>query len=108
MRRIRSLSSSSSATSTARCFWRFDHNQQIETRDGKTIWALRQHHDWQREDFPAGYYSPGVEPAITGSKTLILTHTSHVVPAVSEAMLEDDRLIEVSWDGKILWQWVVE
>ena len=38
--------------------WRFDHNEQIETRDGKTIWALRQHHDWQREDFPAGYYSP--------------------------------------------------
>ena len=40
--------------------WRFDHNEQIETRDGqtkeaKTIWALRQHHDWQRQDFPAGY-----------------------------------------------------
>ena len=86
--------------------WRFDHNQQVETRDGKTIWALRQHHDWQREDFPAGYYSPASTPAITGSKTLVLTHTSHVQPAVSDVMLEDDRLIEVSWDGKILWQWV--
>src|SRR5689334_7721024 len=40
--------------------WRFDHNEQIETRGAqtkeaqtkevKTIWALRQHHDWQRED----------------------------------------------------------
>ena len=86
--------------------WRFDHNQQIETSDGKTIWSVRQHHDWQREDYPAGYYSPEAKPAITGSKTLILTHTSHVLPAVSDAMLEDDRLIEISWDGKILWQWV--
>src|SRR5262252_10552623 len=49
--------------------WRFDHNQQIQTRDGKTIWSARQHHDWQREDFPAGYYSPGIKPAIQGGKT---------------------------------------
>src|SRR5215472_1312649 len=27
--------------------WRFDHNEQIKTTDGNTIWALRQHHDWQ-------------------------------------------------------------
>jgi hypothetical protein len=86
--------------------WRFDHNEQIQTPDGQTIWALRQHHDWQREDFPAGYYSPSAKPAVTGSKTLILTHTNHVQPAVSDAMLEDDRLIEVSWDGTILWQWI--
>src|SRR5262245_18069294 len=25
--------------------WRFDHNQQIQTRDGSMIWAARQHHD---------------------------------------------------------------
>ena len=42
-----------------RVLWRFDHNEQIQTRGG-TIWSARQHHDWQREDFPAGYYSPGV------------------------------------------------
>src|SRR5262249_28100677 len=30
--------------------WRFDHNQQIQTREGKTVWSARQHHDWQRED----------------------------------------------------------
>jgi hypothetical protein len=44
-------------------------------------------------------------PAVTGSNTLLLTHTNHVVPAVSDAMLEDDRLIEVSPDGKIVWEW---
>src|SRR5579884_885494 len=25
--------------------WRFDHNEEIQTRDGKTVWSLRQHHD---------------------------------------------------------------
>jgi len=92
--------------------WRFDHNEQIETRDAqtkqaKTIWALRQHHDWQREDFPAGYYSPEATPGIQGGNTLILTHTNHIQPKVApDAMLEDDRLIEVSWEGKIVWEWV--
>jgi hypothetical protein len=86
--------------------WRFDRNEEVETRDGATIWSLRQHHDWQREDFPAGYYSPGAEPSATGGKTLILTHTSHVDPAVADVMLEDDRIIEVTWEGEIVWEWV--
>lgn len=86
--------------------WRFDHNEQI-ARGNETIWALRQHHDWQREDFPAGYYSPETTPGVTGSKTLVLTHTNHVQPKVApDAMLEDDRIIEVTWDGKIVWEWV--
>ena len=86
--------------------WRFDHNEQVETREGATIWALRQHHDWQREDFPAGYYSPMAAPAPTGSKTLILTHTSRIAPAVADVMLEDDRIIEVTWEGEVVWEWV--
>lgn len=87
--------------------WQFDHNQQIETRDGKTIWSARQHHDWQRSDFPAGYYSPAATPAQTGVRTLLLTHTSHENAAIAPGMLEDDRLIEIAWDGKILWDWTV-
>ena len=92
--------------------WRFDHNEQIESRDGqtkevKTIWALRQHHDWQRQDFPAGYYSPDATPGIAGTNTLVLTHTNHVRPKVApDATLEDDRIIEVSSEGKIVWEWV--
>ncbi len=86
--------------------WRFGHNVQIPTADGGTRWALRQHHDWQRADFPAGYYSPGVKPKATGVKTLILTHMNHRQPDVADVPLEDDRLIEVSWDGKIGWQWL--
>jgi len=86
--------------------WQFNHSQQVETPDGKLLWSARQHHDWQRSDFPAGYYSPATTPALSGANTLILTHTSHENAAVAPGMLEDDRLIEVSWDGKILWEWL--
>jgi hypothetical protein len=86
--------------------WRFGRSEQIQTRDGSTIWSARQHHDWQREDFPAGYYSPATTPKIEGASTLILTHTNHSKANVADAPLEDDRLIEVSWDGRIVWEWV--
>jgi hypothetical protein len=86
--------------------WRFDHGEQITTSDGKTIWSARQHHDWQREDYPAGYYSPAFKPSTEGSNTLILTHTNRTRPNVAGAELEDDRLIEVSPKGDIVWEWV--
>jgi hypothetical protein len=92
--------------------WRFDHNEQVMLRDGqgkepKPVWSARQHHDWQREDFPAGYYSPGVAPRTDGGNTLLLTHTNRVEAKVAPgATLEDDRLIEISREGKILWEWV--
>jgi hypothetical protein len=86
--------------------WRFDQGEQITTNDGKTTWSARQHHDWQREDFPAGYYSPAFKPSIEGSNTLILTHTNRTRPNVANLELEDDRLIEVSPKGNILWEWV--
>ena len=86
--------------------WRFDHNQQIQTRDGQTIWSARQHHDWQREDYPAGYYSPAANPSIQGGNTLLLTHINHTKADIAAAPLEDDRLIEVSAKGDIVWEWV--
>lgn len=92
-----------------RVLWRFDHNQQIQTADGQTTWALRQHHDWQRDDFPAGYYSPEGMPAIQGGqgvKTLVLTHINHSRPNVADTPLEDDRLIELNAKGDIVWEWV--
>jgi hypothetical protein len=86
--------------------WRFDHNLQVQLTAGGNVWATRQHHDWQREDFPAGYYSPGVQPAVQGTKTLLLTHTNHTRPEISNAPLEDDRLIEIAPNGDILWEWL--
>jgi hypothetical protein len=86
--------------------WQFSRNEQIKTREGGTIWSARQHHDWQRESFPAGYYSPESMPAIEGGSTLILTHTNRTQPKVADVVLEDDRLIEVSWKGEVVWEWV--
>jgi hypothetical protein len=90
--------------------WRFDNNEKITGANGAVTAALRQHHDWQRDDFPAGYYSPDTTPAFpnAAAKTLILTHTSHARAAVAgETMLEDDRLIELGADSKVTWEWVV-
>ena len=85
--------------------WRFSRNEQITTREGATIWSARQHHDWQRESFPSGYYSPESTPAVEGGNTLILTHTTRTQSNVADVPLEDDRLIEVSWNGDIVWEW---
>lgn len=87
--------------------WSFSHSEQIKNKQGESVWSARQHHDWQRADFPSGYYSPDYNPAVTGSNTLLLTHTTDMQPAVADGVLEDDRLIEIAPDGKILWQWKV-
>jgi hypothetical protein len=86
--------------------WQYSRNEEIKTRDGKTIWSARQHHDWQRDDFPAGYYSPESTPAVEARTTLILTHANRMQPAIADVLLEDDRLIEVSAKGDVLWEWV--
>jgi hypothetical protein len=86
--------------------WQFSRNEQIKTREGDTIWSSRQHHDWQRDDFPAGYYSPESTPGTAAATTLILTHTNRTQPKVADVMLEDDRIIEVSPKGDIVWEWV--
>jgi hypothetical protein len=86
--------------------WQFDHAEQVMTRDGQMIWAARQHHDWQRPDFPAGYYSPAADTRNRATRTLILGHKNVMNEAVSKVMLEDDWLYEVSADGEIGWQWL--
>ncbi|HLF10834.1 MAG TPA: aryl-sulfate sulfotransferase [Gammaproteobacteria bacterium] len=84
---------------------KFDRAEQVTTRAGETIWAARQHHDWQRADFPAGYYSPAFTPGVVADRMLILAHKNLANDAVSRHRLEDDWLYEVSADGAIVWQW---
>ena len=86
--------------------WRFDRNEQVETREGETVWAARQHHDWQREGNPVGYYVPDADPLVDRGKTLILAHKNVTVPAISDRRLEDDYILEVSWEGEVLWEWL--
>ena len=70
------------------------------------VWSARQHHDWQLDSFPAGYFSPESTPNANSGNTLILTHTDRMQPKVADVMLGDDRLIEVSSKGEIVWDWV--
>ena len=86
--------------------WRFDKNELVTLQNGESRYSARVHHDWQRSDFPAGYYSPNFTPQKEGANTLLLTHTNHVNTDVASVTLEDDKLIEVSSTGEILWTWV--
>jgi Arylsulfotransferase (ASST) len=85
--------------------WRFDRAEQIPGRNGEQVWSARQHHDWQRPGFAAGYYAPGPPPPVSNTPTLVLTHSSVTNAQIADRTLEDDRLIEVSWDGRVLWDW---
>jgi len=84
--------------------WQYDGAEQVQTEDGQTVWASRQHHDWQREGSPAGYYAES-EPLLTEGRTLVLGHKELVNLEISDKRLEDDYIYELSWDGEILWDW---
>ena len=86
--------------------WQFDRAEQVKMRDGETRWSARQHHDWQREGFPAGYYSPEAETIGNGGRTLILGHRNLSDTSIHEQQLEDDYLYEVDWNGKVVWEWL--
>ena len=86
--------------------WQYDRTEQVERPNGETIWAARQHHDWQRADFPSGYYSPESRPGTGNTRTLIFAHRNHVNEAVSDVVLEDDMLIELDRRGEKVWEWL--
>jgi len=86
--------------------WKFDRYERVKDPRRKPRWMLRQHHDFQREGNPVGYYVPGVDPLIDKGNTLILCHKNLKNPKISDKPLLDDTIIEVSWDGRITWEWV--
>jgi len=81
--------------------WKFNKSQKLtyKTKDGKlkTVWSARQHHDFQREPNPVGYYVPGIAPYVDKGKTLVQSRGT--------GRDRSQRLYEVSWDGKVLWEW---
>jgi len=85
--------------------WKFDHYDFIADPEHEPSWMARQHHDYQREGNPVGYYVPGMDPMVKGGKTLILCHKNIQNSEISQHRLLDDTIIEVSWDGKIIWEW---
>ena len=86
--------------------WQFDRYERIKDPRSKPRWMLRQHHDFQREGNPVGYYAPGLDPLVDGGNTLVLCHKNLKNTRISDKPLLDDTIIEVSWDGKITWEWI--
>jgi hypothetical protein len=85
--------------------WKFDGYELVKDPRQKPRWMARQHHDYQREGNPVGYYVPGMEAKPHG-KTLILCHKNLKNPGISKKLLVDDAIIEVDAGGKITWEWV--
>ncbi len=76
--------------------WRFNNWD-----DGGTgVMMARQHHDFQREGNPVGYYAPG-QQFIDEGKTLVLAHIDKNVPNISKTKLLDDVIYEVYWNGSL-------
>ena len=85
--------------------WRFSQLEHIADPGQDPPWYARQHHDFQREGNPVGYYVPDQTPANDRGKTLLLVHADVSNPKISDQALLDDKLIEVSWGGEISWSW---
>ncbi|MBW1996636.1 MAG: aryl-sulfate sulfotransferase [Deltaproteobacteria bacterium] len=73
--------------------------------DGTGVMMSRQHHDFQRESNPVGYYAPG-QDFLPQGKTLVLSHKNKRIPEICKEELLDDVLYEVGREGKLLgFQW---
>ena len=86
--------------------WKFSKYDRVKDGRQKAKWMARQHHDYQREGNPVGYYAPGMDPIVGGGSTLILCHKDVSHAGISEKPILDDTFVEVSWDGKITWEWL--
>jgi len=85
--------------------WRFEQLEFLNDPGEEPRWAARQHHDYQRAGNPVGYYAPGQEPQTNSGNTLLLVHEDVVNRTISDHPLLDDSIIEVDWNGNILWRW---
>lgn len=84
--------------------WYFDRMEFCDDENTTPRYMARQHHDYQRYGEPVYYVPEAVYPEHP-EKTLILCHKDIRRKQISPQLLEDDVLIEVNAEGKILWQW---
>jgi hypothetical protein len=74
--------------------------------NGSIIWSYhswedgraRQHHDFEREGNPVGYYAPG-QDFLPWGKTLILAHHTVQNTSISRRPIKDDVIYEIDWNG---------
>lgn len=87
--------------------WYFDKLEYVHDPNEEPRWIARQHHDYQRTGNPVGYYSPNMETQTNSGNTLILAHKNLTQPEISAHPLLDDIIIEVNWEGEIIWEWLM-
>ncbi len=87
--------------------WKFNKLEYIEDPGEEPQWMARQHHDYQREGSTVGYYAPNMEPKTDSGNTLILAHKNLYNKQISEKYLCDDLIVEVDWEGEIIWEWLL-
>ena len=85
--------------------WSFNRNEIVNDPGKDERWMARQHHDYQIEGNPVGYFVPGMDPKQDFNKMLMLTHRDVRNPKISPQLLLEDRLIEVDREGNITWEW---
>lgn len=85
--------------------WQFNRHEYAEDEGYAPRWIARQHHDYQREGNPVGYYVPGMECRTDGGNTLILAHHNEKKPRITGYTLLDDCIYEVDWQGNKVWEW---
>ena len=85
--------------------WQFNRYDEVKDPGKAATWMARMHHDYQREGSPVGYYTPGMSPLVDQGNTMILSHKNLQNPTITDKLLVDDVMVEVTWDGKIVWEW---
>ncbi len=85
--------------------WRFTNGEAIANLEsGETVMSARQHHDYQREGSPSGYFVPGQEPKLKG-KSLVNSTITRSLPEFSNLKIADSKLMEIDENGNCLWSW---
>lgn len=85
--------------------WSFKSGEFVEDEGKEPRWVARQHHDYQLEGNPVGYYTPELSTDDSFGKALILCHNDVRKPKISSQLLLEDMLKEVDRDGNVLWKW---
>lgn len=85
--------------------WSFNNGEPVINVDtGEYYMSARQHHDYQREGNPVGYFAPGQEPRHIG-KMLVNSTVNRDLPEFSSHKLGDTNILEVDEKGNVLWSW---
>lgn len=85
--------------------WTFDKAFTVKDEDGNAVPSGRYKSDFQREGNPVGYYVPEMECKTDSGHTFMMVHKETLKKSISLHTLLDDVIIEVDWDGNIVWEW---